>query len=206
MNTNKKLFKELLEESLKLLNKTDFPNNCKIPGIEVQNNELFIPLFHAPYRLSINGVTGPDGKPANPAISVLILNYVINFPENIPPAGEWITFREFEGAGPLTSFFTENTNKIIETTFSGKLESLKNSAIKSGGDLVKDELSSDFAMRFSALPGIHVLLRFNDKEEQFPAQCSILFRQSAQQFLDLNTLGIVGTILTGRLISDNTNG
>ena len=201
MKKAKKTFKELAEDSLKHLNKTNFLKSCKIPGITVNNNELGIPIFREPYRLSIDGVSGPNGEPANPAISVLILNYVINFPENIPPDGEWITFREFEGAGPLTSFFTENTNKIIETTFSGKLENLRNSAIKSGGDPVADELSSDFAIHFIALPGIPVLLRFNDQEEQFPAQCSLLFRQSAQQFLDLNTIGIIGTILTGRLIS-----
>jgi len=206
MKKAKKPFKELAEESLRRLNKTGFPENCKIPGIAVKNNELAIPLFHEPYRLSVNGVTGPDGKPANPAISVLVLNYVMNFPEKIPPDDEWITFREFEGAGPLTSYFTENTNKIIETTFSEKMEDLKNSALKTGGVPVDDELSSDISMHFIALPWIPVFLRFNDKEEQFPAQCSMLFRQSAQQFLDLNTLGIVGTILTGQLITVNTNG
>ncbi len=206
MNSGKKIFKELAEESLRRLNKTDFPKNCKIPGITVKNDELGIPLYQTPYRVSINGVTAPYGEPANPAISVLILNYVINFPEKIPPDGEWITFREFDGAGPLTSFVTENTNKIIETTFSGKMGNLKNSAIKTGGCPVDDELSSDISIHFIALPGIPVFLRFNDKEEQFPAQCSILFRQSAQQFLDLNALGIAGTILTGRLISGTTNG
>ena len=206
MNSGKKIFKELAEESLTRLNKSGFPKNCKIPGIEVKNDEVVIPLFHEPYRLSVNGVTDAYGEPANPAISVLVLNYVINFPEKIPLDGEWITFREFEGAGPLTSFFTENTNKIIETTFSGKMENLKNSAIKTGGCPVDDELSSDISMHFIALPGIPVFLRFNDKKEQFPAQCSILFRQSAQQLLDLNDLGIVGTILTGRLISGAING
>lgn len=206
MKNGKKVFKELAEESLKRLNKTGFPEKFRIPGIAVKNNELVIPVFDAPYRLSSIGVTAPDGEPANPAISVLVLNYVINFPKKVPPDGVWITFREFEGAGPLTSYFTENTNKIIETTFSGRVEDLKNSAFQTGGVPVDDELSSDLFMHFTALPGIPVFLRFNDKDEQFPAQCSILFRQSAQQFLDLNALGIAGTILTGRLISVNTNG
>ncbi|MFV9645445.1 MAG: hypothetical protein ACNYWU_06440 [Desulfobacterales bacterium] len=45
-----------------------------------------------------------------------------------------------------------------------------------------------------------VVLRFNDADNLYPAQCSILFRQSAEIFLDLRSIGIAGTFLTVNII------
>jgi hypothetical protein len=37
------------------------------------------------------------------------------------------------------------------------------------------------------------LLLFNDKDDEFPAQCSVLFERRAQKFLDMECLAMVGT-------------
>ncbi|MFC1868393.1 DUF3786 domain-containing protein [Thermodesulfobacteriota bacterium] len=49
------------------------------------------------------------------------------------------------------------------------------------------------------MPRIPVVLRFNDADNLCPAQCSILFRQSAEIFLDFRSMGITGTFLTGNI-------
>ena len=38
------------------------------------------------------------------------------------------------------------------------------------------------------------------RDPEFPAQCVILFRQSAEQYLDMECLAIGGTFLSGILI------
>ena len=45
---------------------------------------------------------------------------------------------------------------------------------------------------FDALPKIPMLLLFNDKDDEFPAQCSVLFENRAQKFLDMECLAMVG--------------
>jgi hypothetical protein len=42
-------------------------------------------------------------------------------------------------------------------------------------------------------------LLFNDAEEGFPAQCTLLFGQRAQNYLDMESLAILGGTLAHRL-------
>ena len=44
-------------------------------------------------------------------------------------------------------------------------------------------------------------LRFNAADDEFPAQAALLFHRSAAVYLDLQTLFIAATYLTGRLIA-----
>jgi hypothetical protein len=37
-----------------------------------------------------------------------------------------------------------------------------------------------------------MLLLFNDKDDEFPAQCSVLFEKRAEKFLDMECLAMVG--------------
>ena len=141
-----------------------------------------------------------EGKQANFAICVVLCKYVILCPDEIPAEGKWITYREFKDAGPLTVFFANNTNKIIESTFYDRSESFEKACNNLGGTPFHDNSSHDLSMILSALPKIPVLLRFNFKDDEFPAQCSVLFRQSAEKYLDMESLAIAGTFLAGGLI------
>jgi len=142
-----------------------------------------------------------DGKQANVAISVALCRYILQCPKQIPANGNWVTYRELKGAGPLVGSFTANTNKIIETQFGGHLKELKRVAENLGGTTYVDNVVYDLSMYFNAMPRIPVLLRFNDIDETFPAQSTVLFRQSAEMYLDLESLSIVGTFLAGALIN-----
>ena len=74
------------------------------------------------------------------------------------------------------------------------------SAEKLGATAVVDGAAYDLSLMFKALPRIPVMLRFNDGDSEFPAQCSILFRESAEHYLDMESLAIAGTFLAGNLI------
>jgi hypothetical protein len=120
-------------------------------------------------------------------------------PDTEPEPGEWVTYREFKDAGPLTGYFAANTNKIIETRFAGQLDTLTYACRKIGGRAIETP-AFDVAFMFDMLPRLPVFFRFNDRDDTFPAQTSILFRQSAEKHLDMECLAIGGTYLTGLLI------
>ena len=119
----------------------------------------------------------------------------------MPEPGGWVTYRDFRNAAPLTDYFTTNTNKIIETSFAGKLAALDDACRRIGGRLV-EEPSFDLAVTFDLLPRIPVYFRFNDRDDEFPAQSSMLFRQSAEYYLDMECLAVGGALLAGLLISE----
>lgn len=61
------------------------------------------------------------------------------------------------------------------------------------------EISYDLSMQFSVLPRLSLLLLFNDADEEFPAQCTILFQKHAVFYLDPESLIMTGILLARKL-------
>jgi len=181
----------------------DLLSRSDILGGTIQDDTLVIPFYGEPHRVSTAGVFNAGGQRATFAVSVLLCCYVLQCPETAPEPGAWVTYREFKDAGPLTGYFTANTNKIIETTFAGQLPMLISACRKMGGSAMEAP-GFDVAFMFVMLPRLPVFFRFNDRDDTFPAQTSILFRQSAEKHIDMECLAIGGTYLTGLLIRGKT--
>jgi hypothetical protein len=62
------------------------------------------------------------------------------------------------------------------------------------------ELASDFLSSFIVLPRVPILLLFNEADEDFPAQSSVLFEHRARHYLDMECLAMVGTLLVEHLV------
>ncbi len=193
------VFEETNRHYLERIADLDLISRAERLGVESDGADLLIRLYGSTYRVTPQGVFNPSGAPVNYAVCVVLCCYVLQCPPDTPPVGDWVTYREFKDAGPLVSYFTANTNKIIETTFSGRLDALENAGRALGGRRYDDGASHDLSLQFAFLPRIPVLLRFNDRDEEFPAQCSVLFRQSAEAYRDMECTAIGGTFLAGYL-------
>ena len=194
------VFDETYQHYLVEISSLDYLSRGDILGVEIEDNCLIIPLYDEIYRLSKKGVDEIHAGPVTPAVKVILCKYVLMCPTEIPAtADRLMSYREFRDAGPLVSYFTSNTNKIIESHFSRKLVQLKERAISLGATIETNE-SYDLSLCFHALPRIPVILNFNDSDEMFPASCSILYRQTAEHYLDMECLAMTGTLLAGKLI------
>lgn len=195
------VFEETYQKYLLEIQKTDYLSKSTMLGVGIGNNALEIPLYDRLYRVSGNGIEDSDGSQVTPAVRVILCKYVLMCPVELPPLRDKLmTYREFKNAGPLISYFTTNTNKIIETTFGGKCDVFLERAQQLGGT-VRDDQSYDLSVQFSALPRIPVIVNYNDRDDLFPATCSILYRSSAEIYLDMECLAMTGTLLAGKLIS-----
>lgn len=201
MEDKAEVFEKTYNDYLEQLSGIDYLSKAGILGAEISHKDIIIPFYGKPYRISSSGISDSKGQKANFSISIVLFKYILLCPEELPPDGNWVTYREFKDAGPLTVSFNNNTNKVIEKTFFDNPEALEKACKKLDGIPFNDNSSHDFSMIFNILPRIPVLLRFNFKDEDFPAQCSVLFKQSAQNFLDMESLAIAGTFLAGNLIS-----
>jgi len=186
----------------KQLAAVDFPARKSWIGADLQDGELRIPFYGTLHRVSRTGVTDMAGGEIYPALGVVLCTYVLRSPEAVATEREDLaSFREFVGAGPLNGYFAENTQKLIAGAFSGNITSLRQRCRLLGGILNADPGDTyDLSVQFDVLPKVPVFLRFNDRDEAFPAQCAILFRRSAERYLDLQSLSIAGTFLAGYLI------
>ena len=199
MSEKASVFEATYRRYLEQLAAVDILERADRLGAGIVGDALEISLYSTPYTVSRDGVKRAEGAPANFAISVVLCCYILQCPASVPPAGGWMTYREFRDAGPLVGYFTANTQKIIETSFAGNLTDLAAACAKLGGQAYEDGAAYDLSLTFDFLPRIPVLLRFNDRDNEFPAQCAIMFPQSAEAFLDMECMAIGGTLLAGTL-------
>ncbi len=176
------------------------PEKADILGARIAGQSFVIDFFNRKILVSKQEIIDFEGCDLTPAIRVLLLKYLLLCPDRIhETTHKLVTFREFSNAGPLFSSFTTNTAKIIETTFSDNLEKLKARCTRLGGRRV-ETASHDLSVRFRALHRIPIILNFNDREEMLPANASFLYHDNAATYLDLESLMVTCTYLTGLLI------
>jgi hypothetical protein len=190
---------ETYRNYLKQLKDIDLSKRMKKLGLEMSDDGLMLSFFGTPFRVSPTGVFLEDGARAGFAESVVFFKYILMCPGDMPNDGVWAAYHSFKDAQPLLHYFAREVTKPIETFFSGKMGNLEAAGKKLGGTLVADKAAFDFSMEFKALPRIPLFLRFNDADEEFPAQCTVLFKSSVERYLDMESLGILGAIFSKRL-------
>jgi hypothetical protein len=195
------IFETTLKGYLAQIEQVDLSARAETLGATARDGALVIPFYGIPYRVSKEGVFEASGPTADFAVSVVLCGYVLQCPEAVPDPGDWQPYREFKDAGPLTVYFNSNVTRKIETAFAGRQAALIAACRRAGARLL-DAPSFDVAAVFDMLPRIPVYLRFNDRDEEFPAQVSILFRRSAEAYLDMECLAIGATYLFESLTRD----
>ncbi len=168
-------------------------------GVTVEDNEVIIPFFGQPHKVSKSGIIDPSGKQPPLEVSVVLSKYLLMCPDVNPIEGNWVSYRDFKDSGPLTHFFLNSVEQPIADHFSGRLGELETSGKALGGFPPALELNYDLFMQFNSLPKIPVLLLFNDSDDEFPAHCSVLFERRAEKFLDAESLAILGVLLSAYL-------
>jgi hypothetical protein len=196
METFDSTYKEYLIE----LEQIDLFDRAYALNLQRKSDEILLPFFGRLHYISKHGVLGPDGSAPTPAVGTVLLEYVLRKEAVDPGAIDKISFRDIKGAGPLVNSFTINTNQLIAQTFAGRLPDLEAAGRNIHGEPVTDPMSADLCMRFMALPQVSLYLSFNDHDEDFPAQCNLLFDRSAEQYLAMKSLFVLGTLLAGSLI------
>ena len=168
-------------------------------GVRVENDEVVIPFLGTQYFVSGRGINDSSGKQPPLEISVVLCQYLLLCPDVSPAEDDWVAYRDFKDAGPLTTFFANNVEKPIADHFAGRLSELEETCAEFGGSHPELELAYDLSTQFLPLPQIPILLLYNDADDEFPAHCSMLFERRADKYLDAESLAILASILAGFL-------
>ena len=199
-----RVFQETYGQYLASIRQVNLGEVAAATGGRMEQGRLILPFFGTPVTLSGSGVFWQDGRGCPFAVSVVLLKHCLmsSSPDRNMPDGPdgWMTFRDFTDAGPLVSYFTENTSKTIEQAYSGRSILLAEACRGLGGRQGEFGDVYDVSMILPVLPKVPAVLNFNDRDSEFPASCSVLYRRSAERFLDMECLAITGTYLAGELL------
>ncbi len=188
-------FKRTYEYYLNQIEGIDFKSLAKVSGVRSQENGVRIPLFGEPYAVSAEGIADPDGNKPGLEVCVLLSKYVLMYPVEKPAGEDWVSYRDFKDTGPLTVYFENEAERAIAKHFAGNPSHLKKAGRALGGYATDIRATYDVSLQFDALPDIPMLVLFNDGEDKFPATCSVLFKRSAEKYLDGECLAMLGRIL-----------
>jgi hypothetical protein len=164
-------------------------------GIQVSGNKAIIAFFGKPYTVSGAGISDPENKKPHLSTSVILCKYLLMCPESEPKEDDWVSFKDFKDAAPLIQAFATTVTNPVSKLFSGRLSELETAARKLGGYTPTETFAYDVSIKFDVLPKVPLLLLFNDKDEEFPTQCSVLFEKRTEKYLDMECVAMVGMLL-----------
>lgn len=200
MNESKNFEEKYCDLFLKVT-RTDFLNKAYPPGIEQRGDSLLITFYNRQLILDKTGIRDLEDMPLTFAVRFVICRYLLaNETSAANTSEKLVTLRELTDSGPLFSNVVTNTGKIIETTFSGRCDHLREKCRKLHGTFIPGN-SYDLCVRFNAVEGVPIILSFNDQDEMMPAKALFLFQANAGNYLDIESLTILCTYLTGQLIN-----
>ena len=189
------VFEETYADYLVRIAGLDFTRIAGRLGAEMSGEELIIPFFGSPHRISKQGLCDPSGKRPDFSVSVVLFKYLLLCPENDPMKDDWVSFKDFKDAAPFAGSFVNYTEAPLADHFAGNLTRLKEAARTLGGQPPDVEFPYDLNLQFTALPKVPVLLLFNDADAEFAARCAVLFERRAETYLDMECLAMVGSLL-----------
>jgi hypothetical protein len=158
-----------------------------------------LPLLGRAYRISPQGITDSSGKQPTYDICIILCRHLLMCPEILPHDPQWVAFRDLKDSGPLTVYFKDNVEQGIATLFSGNTDELKRCTKALNGVAPNLDVSYDLAVQVAGLPKIPMVLLFNDADDAFPSECSILFERQVETYLDAECIAMLGHRLARQL-------
>jgi len=194
MAEKSQVFDQTYEDYLSQIAGLDFNFIAATLGVKVDGGDVIVPLFGKSYRVSAQSITDSSGQKPHLAICVILCKYLLMCPMIQPLGGNWMAYKDFKDAAPLIQAFSNTVTRPLAETFAGRVAELESSGKKMGGYTPGEEFPYDLCLQFDALPKVPLLLLFNDQDDEFPAQCGVLFEKRTEKFLDMECLSMVGML------------
>lgn len=201
MATKSPIFDETYKGYLSQIEGIELADGRAMLGYEIQDGQAVIPFFNEVYRIGTSGIYDTQGNTPRLSVCVILSKYLLMCPREIPQAGDLAAFKDFKDAGPLIQFFSNTVEGEVVRHFSGNTPALDKACLDSGGKPYEGDLAYQVKYQFNGLPRVPLYLFYNDAEEGFNAQCSILFERRTEAFLDMESVAMLGSFLSQILMN-----
>ncbi|MDY6972857.1 MAG: DUF3786 domain-containing protein [Thermodesulfobacteriota bacterium] len=205
VDSESSVFKKIYQDYLEQISHLDLSAVAKSIGVESRGDSVIVPLFGKPYRIHKRGIASPQEGDTSHSVKVVLCKYLLLHPKRELEDISWVSFKDFRDAAPFVDAFRNNAEMVIARNFAGRVDLLEDSCLRLGGYNPGMELSYNVILQFDALPRLPILLLFNDEDDEFSADCRLLFERQAADYLDMECLAILAWLLADYLtqLSDN---
>ncbi len=179
----------------------DFEKAARLFGATLKGpDELELLLLNRQYRITRGKIVDRSGKEPPAWISILIYNH-LSMPDPPPPADTWITFSSVPASHAKDKAWAAHVEEVIAKHFAGNVGGLKKACTEMGGLSIHMAGTHDAAFAFRFFPHYPALLLFYNAapDEGFPAQCRLLLDKTAPDYLDIESIVVLGEEFAGRL-------
>jgi len=139
------------------------------------------------YELRKEGLFKNDEYCRDSWAKIIICDYVRRKGSR-PLTGDWITLGHFPHTASHVKAFQSNAEKKIAAGFKKDLDGLKKRCAEMGGAETEGKVKADYICRFYLLPRVPLYLSFWATDEEFDADCKLLFDSSAEAYIDIEYL------------------
>lgn len=195
------IFKKNYEHYVAQLAQVDFSAAKEILGLKQEDDRFFLPFFGDDYMVSKNGIQDSSGNRPSYSVCVILSKYLTLCPDRIYLNTEWTAFRDFKRTSHFlnVNYFASDTEQAMASAFSGRLDNVFQAAGELDGKPENGLFQYDLVMQFKALPRISLLLLFNEGDEDFGANGTVLFQRQAEHYLDPESIAVTSAYLVKRL-------
>ena len=191
----------MLQPKIKAL---DFGKTARQFGARLAGpDELDLMFLNRPYRINREKVVDSASSEPPAWIAILIYNHLC-MPAPPPPANEWITFSSIPASHAKDKAWAGHVEEVIAKHFAGDVNGLEKACAALGGRAVDMPGNHDAAFTFRFFPHYPALLLFYDAvlDEDFPAQCKLLLDKTAPNYLDIESIVVLGEEFAERLTEE----
>lgn len=201
------IFEKYYHDYCRQIAAVDFSSIKDKLGVEYDDHQILIRFLNREYRVSGSGIEDASGNRPDYGVCVILSKYILLCPDQLHHDAQWVSFKDFKKDAQFTNvnFFVSDTEQVLLKHFSGKLDQLLQAGKGLGGTPYEGDMPYDLSMQFNVLPRISLLLLFNDSDQEFPAQSTVLFQKHAEFYLDPESLIMTSAALAKSLVKMNKN-
>jgi len=205
MFKGREVFETHYMEYCRQIGRADLVSAADILGGEYREGLLYLRFLDREFSISGAGILDASGIQPDYILCVILARYLLACPERIHHDPEWVTFKDFKRNAQFTNvnYFTSDTEQKILNVFSGRGEMLLKACEDLGGRHHDLGIPYDVSMAVEVLPRIPLLLLYNDEDDEFPAQCRVLFPKHGEFYLDPESLAMLAAGFAARLAKAN---
>jgi len=152
-------------------------------GIE----SMGVRMLNRDYILQRNGLYERDLRCRDVRAKIILCDYLRRRGTQ-PLTGDLITLGHFSHTASHVKAFQGNAENKISDRFSKDLHRLKQRCPELGGIETAGRVKADFNCRCDLLPHVQLFLSFWQADEEFDADCKLLFDRSASDHIDIEYL------------------
>ena len=187
-----------IDEARQALSQVDLAELARRAGLPVGEAGIDVALFGKLYVIRARGFVVVDpstGEDCSEDLQILLLDYLTNG-DGSAPTGRWIGFQELPDGSFYRRAFQGYSGDQLVRELNGDVGAFRRAAERMGGEPFE---LGDAAYRFRALPRLPLAAVWWAGDEEFPAEASVLFDETAGRYLPTDGLAILGRMLCRKL-------